>query len=174
MLTLDVGCGDKPKGNINIDQFMYKTPHRTKDANLKTMKIPNLINADAHYLPFRNGVFDVVFCNHLLEHKGIRYVTVAKELLRVSKRKVDINVPSQLCYSIRSPVHDKVFTKQTFETIFRNFAKEVKYARFIWRYVNVPTNYLHALIRRIPLIVPCPIPTEIRVSVWKVNPKVRG
>jgi len=167
MLRLDVGCGAKPKDKVNVDLFLYKTLHRAKLVDLKTVNIPNFISSDVHHLPFRNDVFDVVFCHQLLEHKGIRYIAVVKELLRVSRNKVDIEVPSQLCRSIQSPAHDKIFTKHTFETVFRNFVKKIKYTRRRWKYVNMLINRLHALTRRIPIFVPCPIPTAIKIDVWK-------
>ena len=168
-ITLDVGCGDKPKGNINVDRFLQETSHRTRLVNLKEMNVPNLIKADAHYLPLRNDTFDVVYCHQLLEHKGVEYVAVIKELLRVSRNKVNIEVPSQLCGSTRSPAHDKTFTKHTFEIIFRNYERKIDYTRRIWKYVNMPINFLRAITRRIPLSVPCPVPTGIRVEVWKTK-----
>ena len=42
MHTLDVGCGDKPKGDVNIDLFFYG-------------KWNNFVIAEAHCLPFKNN-----------------------------------------------------------------------------------------------------------------------
>jgi ubiquinone/menaquinone biosynthesis C-methylase UbiE len=53
--VLDVGCGDNPKGNVNLDLFFY-------------VKCENFIIADAHHLPFKNSSFEKVFSKHCVEH----------------------------------------------------------------------------------------------------------
>jgi len=55
MRTLDVGCGDRPKGDVNLDRFFYG-------------KWKNFIIGDAHYLPFKNETFNKVYSKHCLEH----------------------------------------------------------------------------------------------------------
>ena len=55
MKTLDVGCGDIPKGDVNLDIHYFG-------------KWKNFVFGDAHYLPFKNKVFDKVYCSHTLEH----------------------------------------------------------------------------------------------------------
>lgn len=71
-LILDIGCGDrKLKGAIGIDI------RKTKDVD---------IIADAHYLPFKDEVFDHVYSSHLIEHFSHREVKdVVKEWVRVLK-----------------------------------------------------------------------------------------
>jgi ubiquinone/menaquinone biosynthesis C-methylase UbiE len=53
MISLDVGCGTNPKGDVNID-VIREAQH-------------NLL-ADAHHLPLRNNSISVIFCDRLLEH----------------------------------------------------------------------------------------------------------
>lgn len=53
MKTLDVGCGDRGKGNVNLDAV------RTKDCN---------IIGDACFLPFRHNCFDNLIAQMVLEH----------------------------------------------------------------------------------------------------------
>ena len=53
MLTLNLGCGESKKGDIRLD--------------IRKTSAVNII-ADAHHLPFRNEVFDRVFCIEVLEH----------------------------------------------------------------------------------------------------------
>jgi len=53
MLTLNLGCGESKKGDIRLD--------------IRKTSAVNII-ADAHYLPFRNEVFDRIFCIEVLEH----------------------------------------------------------------------------------------------------------
>jgi len=69
--VLDVGCGDNPKGDVNVDLFFY-------------VQCKNFIAADAHYLPFKNGVFERVYSKHCLEHleSPLRFFEEAKRVLR--------------------------------------------------------------------------------------------
>ena len=53
--------------------------------------------ADAHYLPFSEDVFDIVHASHILEHVENPYKVVG-ELKRVSKRRVIVKVPNEVCY----------------------------------------------------------------------------
>jgi len=55
MKVLDVGCGDRPTGDVNLDLFFYG-------------KWKNFIIGEAHHLPFKNQVFDKVHSKHCLEH----------------------------------------------------------------------------------------------------------
>lgn len=55
MVILDVGCGDKPTGDVNSDLFHY-------------VKCNNFILADAHHLPFKSNTFDKIHAKHCLEH----------------------------------------------------------------------------------------------------------
>ena len=54
--TLDIGCGEAAKGDINIDIYL-------------PAKIPKVfILASAEYLPFQSNVFDLVFSSYVIEH----------------------------------------------------------------------------------------------------------
>lgn len=66
---LDVGVGENPKGNINVD--IVKT------------RFCNVI-ADIQYLPFKDRVFDRVFCLSVLEHVADPVLAI-QELSRVLK-----------------------------------------------------------------------------------------
>lgn len=52
---LDVGCGDVPRGDVNLDLFYYG-------------RGINYVIGDAHHLPFKNVTFSKVFLKHCLEH----------------------------------------------------------------------------------------------------------
>lgn len=65
-LTLDVGAGTRfthiPR-TINL-----RTSIRT-DISVNEVNRPFIdVMSDAQYLPFRNNVFDVVSCSHVIEH----------------------------------------------------------------------------------------------------------
>jgi ubiquinone/menaquinone biosynthesis C-methylase UbiE len=69
--TLDVGCGDVPKGNVNLDLFYYG-------------KGDNFVFGEAHHLPFKNETFVKVYCKHCLEHleNPLVFFGEAKRILR--------------------------------------------------------------------------------------------
>jgi len=54
-LILDVGCGDVPKGDVNLDLFYYR-------------KGRNFVLGEAHNLPFKDETFTKVYSKHCLEH----------------------------------------------------------------------------------------------------------
>lgn len=52
---LDVGCGDVPKGDVNLDLFYYG-------------RGANFVFGEAQHLPFKDESFTKVYCKHCLEH----------------------------------------------------------------------------------------------------------
>ncbi|MDO8658374.1 MAG: methyltransferase domain-containing protein [Candidatus Levybacteria bacterium] len=94
-LVLDVGSGDKPfwRADVIVDKYLQDDQQRHSGAMLyDSRKV--FVKADVENLPFKDKVFDFVFCSHLLEHvknpdKAIR------ELTRVAKRGY-IEVPNAI------------------------------------------------------------------------------
>lgn len=172
-MNLDVGCGQNPQGDVNVDLFLHSNIHRLGDLK----EIPNLICADCHFLPFKDKSFNIVFSSHLLEHKGVQLVPMCKESLRVAKNKVIIQVPNMFRKSKYSPAHDKIFSKDLFHKIFKNFKKKVSYCGYDWTQLYLPNGFLRKLINAKkpnkfsipnPLhFLPCPIPTELKVEINK-------
>ena len=83
LLTLDIGCGGTPHGDVNVDLYTEFIHVRGR----------SLLKSDAHYLPFKKGVFDIVFCSNLLEHL-INLALAVKEMIRVSRGKIILYVPN--------------------------------------------------------------------------------
>jgi SAM-dependent methyltransferase len=54
--TLDVGCGENAKGDINIDQYVPKN------------RPSNFVLCSAEKLPFKDGSFDCVRNSYVIEH----------------------------------------------------------------------------------------------------------
>jgi ubiquinone/menaquinone biosynthesis C-methylase UbiE len=71
MELLDVGCGDVPKGGVNLDLFHYG---RGK----------NFVRGEAHHLPFRDQAFFRVYSKHNLEHleNPLAFFREAKRVLK--------------------------------------------------------------------------------------------
>lgn len=187
-LILDVGCGWAFKGDVNVDLFLHRRGDLRSDEGLvyrkwrhgaqKVEDIPNFVCADCHYLPFRDSTFDTVFCSHMIEHKGVNHIQSIKELLRVAKQRIIILVPSPFCASRTARLHDKIFTRDAFNKLFRNFDTKIEFQRYRWQSTlmpRTPKNLLHRLVthekfldHRIPNPLhklPCPIPTELKVVV---------
>lgn len=101
MLTIDVGCGKRKMGDVNVDI----------DRNVH----PDVV-CDVNNLPFRDAIFDVVYCYHVLEHKGVNPEKAIKELLRISNGLVEIQVPHWL-----SPNAKRDKTHVNFQVMRRKF-----------------------------------------------------
>jgi len=174
-MNLDVGCGWNYRGDVNVDLFLSREITVRHDEQIRyknhksydKQRIPNLVCADCHQLPFREDTFNIVYCSHLLEHKGIDADQTIKELLRVANGKLEIRVPSPLANSAHAELHDKVFQPQTFHHIFKGFKRKVKLGRYSWKHAALPLRILRRATYRASRYLPCPIPTEIICEVWK-------
>lgn len=187
MKTLDVGCGWDFEGEVNLDMFLYdrgppsrKEEREIYNKNKRTLArhIPNFVCADCNNLPFREKTFETVFCNHVLEHKGVDHIRAIKEMMRITTKQIIIRVPSQLCHNRDDPLHDNIFSRDAFHKILRQFKRIVRFHRYKWIDVltpKTPKNALQRFVQHTKLFnyrinnplhkIPCPIPTEIQVIV---------
>jgi SAM-dependent methyltransferase len=159
-LSLDVGCGNRPKGNINVDIIIKKKNiHIGPDVGNQIIEpklIRNFVLADACHLPFPNGCFDRVLCSHLIEHVDHPY-WLLRELIRVSSRVVEVYTPHRfLGWRKHNPGHKCHFTKTWFYQALRksgckNFQVQI----------SDYSAYPHAFL---PLVR---LPIEIKVTIWK-------
>jgi len=90
-MKLDVGCGNTPMGDVNVD--LPRSKRHRGGIELVKKKIPNFIYASSYALPFRDNSFDEVTSLHLLEHLEIP-LTALREMIRVSKNVVTAVVPA--------------------------------------------------------------------------------
>ncbi|MEM2169638.1 MAG: class I SAM-dependent methyltransferase [Candidatus Bathyarchaeia archaeon] len=77
--TLDVGCGSKLRGEVNLDVNVKHIPTWKLSRGLK-----EVIVGDAHHLPFRSGAFNKVLCLSVLPYVRNENL-VLKELHRALK-----------------------------------------------------------------------------------------
>ncbi len=75
---LDVGSGNEPKGDVNIDLIRHPT-------SLKK-RAKNFVVADPAFLPFRDEAFNVAFSAFIIEQVPNPF-RMLKEMCRVAKRK---------------------------------------------------------------------------------------
>jgi hypothetical protein len=106
MEILDVGCGCKPRGTVNVDRFRF-----TKELNrplprggFRRIKTRADVIATGEYLPFVDGAFDKVCAYHVIEHSSNIGLFLC-ELLRVSRRKIEILHPHRFGRLAKSPFH---------------------------------------------------------------------
>jgi hypothetical protein len=128
---VDVGCGHRPHGDVNVDLFPEPTPHRcvdqriNDDVALHVHEIPNFIKADAGHLPFRDNAFKSSYSWHLIEHL-VDPEAFLRELMRVSG-EVEVRCPNGEYLSCRDetkPLHLHNFSLQWFQnrlSIFRDW-----------------------------------------------------
>jgi len=90
-MKLDIGCGNVPFGDVNVD-LPRSNPHRD-GKELAIGKIRNLVFASAYDLPFRDDVFNEVVSCHMLEHLEMPLAAL-KEMVRVSKNFVTVVIPA--------------------------------------------------------------------------------
>jgi hypothetical protein len=124
---LDVGCGHRPQGDVNVDLFQEATAHRSADqrinddVRLKVSEIPNFVRADACHLPFRDGAFKSSYSWHLIEHIEDAEGFLA-EMVRVSAGKVKIVCPNGAhpsSHGDSKPLHLHRFSPSWFEVNMR-------------------------------------------------------
>jgi SAM-dependent methyltransferase len=126
---LDVGCGHRPRGDVNVDLFPDPSAHRcvnqrvNDDVALKVHEIPNFVKADACHLPFRDGVFEGSYSWHLIEHVQDPNLFLS-EILRVSAEKVEVRCPNGEYLSCRAetkPLHLHDFSLDWFRETLKAY-----------------------------------------------------
>jgi ubiquinone/menaquinone biosynthesis C-methylase UbiE len=175
-VKLDVGCGWSYRGDVNVDLFLSRTinsreqeQQRYQNHKINNKKrVPNLVCADCHYLPFRDNTFKTVVCSHLLEHVGVNHNQTCRELLRVANGKVVVEVPHPLSTSAKSTLHNKIFSASNFKRMFCRYKCKVWSNRYDWKLANLPFTLMRRVARHyLRGRVPCPIPTQITCEVTK-------
>jgi SAM-dependent methyltransferase len=138
--VLDVGCGHRGKGDVNVDLHPEATAHRSADqrvcddVGLNVKKIPNFVRADGCHLPFRRASFGLVLSQHLIEHLENAEALVG-EMTRVSGGRIEIRCPHgnhPQASGLTKPLHVHRFDPSWFR---------VKLPDFGLRNVNVQVEY---------------------------------
>jgi SAM-dependent methyltransferase len=75
--VLDIGCGENPRGNINLDCYIPESVPK------------NFILADAEHLPFKGESIDIVLSNFSIEHMVNPAIFIQK-IFNIAKEKVEI------------------------------------------------------------------------------------
>lgn len=65
-MRFDLGCGSRPRGEINLDLWTGQSPHHWIPIDPRV--IQRFVKGDIHQLPFRDNVASQVMVSHVLEH----------------------------------------------------------------------------------------------------------
>jgi hypothetical protein len=111
---LDVGCGGKPSGDVNVDLYIKQRDVYGKYERKDNPIFKGDIVTDAHNLPFRERSFNEVYSSHLIEHLGSPSKFL-RECERVAIRRVIVVCPSRWMKGHRgNPFHKWTMTRKWF------------------------------------------------------------
>lgn len=108
-LTLDVGCGNNGRGDVNCDLFPYSDSGHRSGKHGSPCDIPNFVMCDAMHLPFKNGSFSEVFSSHVIEHVQNSFFML-NEMVRVSSKTVIVKCPHR--YGDRAVIKTRKWRKR--------------------------------------------------------------
>ena len=156
-MILDIGCGFRPKGNVNIDLFdvgneVFAGKHFFKRC---PRSIPNFIFSDGQYLPIRNKVFEESYSKGVIEHTENPSLFL-KEMVRVSKTYFKLIVPHR--FFKQPKYHIRMFNMKQLEKYLNKMFFSGRISQFELRlsYRGFPHQYL-SILRR---------PFLITIEVW--------
>jgi ubiquinone/menaquinone biosynthesis C-methylase UbiE len=153
MSILDVGCGNRASGTVNVDLYYGETIHRRHEPiNMK--HIPNFVLADACHLPFKDNSFWVVYSAHTIEHVQNPFLMLS-ELVRVSKHKIIVKCPHVIGEnraSRYSLAHLHHFRARWFWDSFRRLPV-LKPTIFYSKYQSFPHDWIPLI--RLPSEITC-------------------
>ena len=152
-LILDIGCGDLPRGNINLDKSLYSPEIGGQNRVIKTKA--NIIG-NALDLPFIDNIFYKVICSHVIEHTT-KPLELLKECLRVSNNIIYIETPHILSVQARKKYHKSYFTINWFKTALKNYSYRLILNYDIW-YIPPKRFRFHLPFKR---------PNNIKVYIFK-------
>jgi ubiquinone/menaquinone biosynthesis C-methylase UbiE len=127
MLDLNVGVG------AHTDAIATKIVFNALNIDVYRDPTVNVV-CDVQHLPFKAGAFQDVYCFHVLEHLS-KPALALKELVRVAKRLVELEVPHYLSRMAKSEKHKKgdvalfhvcSFRCSWFNSCLRNYVRSVK------------------------------------------------
>ena len=113
-MILDVGCGNHPRGDINLD-LVLESSKIIRGRRVRTK--PDFLG-DIHSLPSRDNSFEEVICFHVLEHTN-NFLKALLELIRVSKDRIHIKVPHRFSIHAKTPYHRNYFSKGYIDTVLK-------------------------------------------------------
>ena len=128
MKRLDVGCGNRPTGDVNVDLYTEASTQRSPAQPVDTKQIKNFVLADAQHLPFRSKSFSEVYSSNVIEHVEDP-VLFLREAIRCAREKVTVLTCHRYWrsgLSLHQPsVHISFFNVKWFDSVLRNYRHEI-------------------------------------------------
>lgn len=123
MNILDVGCGYRPRGHVNLDSCVH--------GRMKCKNIRNFVLGDGLHLPFKDNGFKEVWARAVIEHVE-NPILFLKECIRVAWAKVVVIAPH--CWGVYGKrkgqnvwdTHVNFFRARWFHQVLKNFSYEVR------------------------------------------------
>ncbi len=121
---LDVGCGQGPALELFRHDGMDATGITLGEDDLKECRVKGFTVQlmDQSFLDFQDGMFDLVWARHVLEHSVMPYWTL-KEYERVLKPDgfcyVEVPAPDTWAHHETNPSHFSCFPKSSWLVLFR-------------------------------------------------------
>lgn len=109
---VEIGCGNGYLLNI-IVSLGYNDITGCDIVDQKLGKNIKFVKGNIEKLPFRDNEFDIVLCNHTLEHV-LNLDKAVKELLRITRKKIIITVPRQRYYKYTFDLHIHFFPEKSY------------------------------------------------------------
>jgi len=115
-LILEVGSGSNPwtRSDVLLDRFYVDETGQRGKGDLFVDSRPMLVAAGER-LPFKDKVFDYVYCNHVIEHAE-DLVSMLKEMSRVGKKGF-IECPNPVLERILNEKHHNWYVSNVEETL---------------------------------------------------------
>jgi len=156
VLSLDVGCGSRPKGDVNVDLLSERFGVK-ENFFIKPQRISNFVLADACHLPFKDGSFENVFSSAVIEHV-INPIEMLNELIRVSSLNVVVKCPHRFneTPTCRHSKHRSFFSRVWFVRFLRRHVKVQGFYTEISRYRPFPHQFFSLV----------SLPREITVEIF--------
>jgi SAM-dependent methyltransferase len=166
-LILDVGCGTKPKGTVNVDvvrpDFTEQLGDRVNGKRMSAGDINNFVLAHGEHLPFRDEAFDVVYSSHVIEQTR-KPLSMFSEMCRLARRKVIIKCPHRKGSKAKGPYNLNYFDENYFKQASRLLGLKAS------SFINLFDNPISS---KIELFLPQKLePFIAKTPVWRVLKKL--
>ena len=155
---LDVGCGSKPWGNLNLDLFQGVNQHHNYSYYPK--EIEKFVNGDGSRLPFRDKSIDIIVSRQCLEHIPEPLLAI-KDWERVAKEAVIIMVPNNPTFEEHNE-HLYSWSLTSFENFLSQAFPRVK----VWPNSPIDAMIENRLLNKLFLIKLLKKPLQRFISRW--------
>ena len=133
---IDIGCGSGYILNLIKSKFPHIELTGFDIKKSKAVENYNFVEGNLEKLPFENNSFDLVLCNHTVEHLVDLNLCIS-ELVRITNKKLVVVTPCQRPYYYTLDEHVNFFQfKEQLIALFPFIKYECKSLQGDWGYVG--------------------------------------